>query len=352
MTDTNGDVALGPRSPRFPSSKFCAPRAAPHLVHRSRLIGELDRGQGARLTLVVGSAGAGKTALLADWAATAPQRTMAWLSCDVADADPVRFVAAMIEALRRAPGQPDIGEDARELLSLDGEVSADVIAALADDLQRLGGPEVLVIDDFHLTGAAGVEALALLVEYRPASLQLVVASRVDPQLRLHRMRVNQELVELREADLSFSAEEASAFLSGFGLGLSEPDLAVVYRRSEGWVAGLQMAAISIKQSPDPVSAAGRVDLQRHSVAGFFLDEVLYRQPPEVVDFMLATSVLDELSVPACTALCGPGSAALLQLVYSAHMFVTVLDDKAAHLSLPPVDQRSPPSRAAWPRPGP
>ena len=150
MTDTNGDVALGPRNPRFPSSKFCAPRAAPHLVHRSRLIGELDRGQGARLTLVVGSAGAGKTALLADWAATAPQRTMAWLSCDDADADPVRFVAAMIEALRRSPGQPYIGEDARELLSLDGEVSADVIAALTDDLQRLGGPEVLVIDDFHL----------------------------------------------------------------------------------------------------------------------------------------------------------------------------------------------------------
>ena len=90
-----------------------------------------------------------------------------------------------------------------------------------------------------------------------------------------------------------------------------------------------MAAISIKQSPDPVSAAGRVDLQRHSVAGFFLDEVLYRQAPEVVDFMLATSVLDELSVPACTALCGPGSAALLKLVYSAHMFVTALDDKAA-----------------------
>ena len=88
-----------------------------------------------------------------------------------------------------------------------------------------------------------------------------------------------------------------------------------------------MAAISIKQSPDPASVAGRVELQRHSVAGFFLDEVLYRQAPEVVDFMLATSVLDELSVPACTALCGPASAGLLQLVYGAHMFVTVIDDE-------------------------
>ena len=253
---------------------------------------------------------------------------LAWLSCDVADADPVRFVAAIIEALRRASGQPDIGEDARQLLSLDGEVSADAVAALADDLEGPDGVEVLVVDDFHLTGTAGADALALLLEYRPASLQLVVASRVDPQLRLHRMRANQELVELRERDLSFSADEARAFLSGFGVRLSEPDLAVVYRRSEGWVAGLQMAAISIQQSPDPASAAGRVELHRHSVAGYFLDEVLYRQPPEVVEFMLATSVLDELSVPACTALCGPGSAALLQLVYRAHMFVTVLDERA------------------------
>ena len=328
MTDTKGNVALGPRSPRFPSSKFSAPKAAPHLVHRSRLLDELDRGQEARLTLVVGSAGAGKTALLADWVATAPHRPVAWLSCEVADSDPVRFVAAIIEALRRAFGQPDIGEDARELLGLDGEVSADVIAALADDLQRPGGASVLVVDDFHLTEAGGAEALAMLLDYRPASLQLVVASRVDPQLRLHRMRANQELVELREADLSFSAEEASTFLSGFGLGLSEGDLAAVYRRSEGWAAGLQMAAISIKQSPDASRAASRVELNRHSVAGFFLDEVLYRQPPEVVDFMLATSVLDELSVPACTALCGPGSAALLQLVYSGHMFITVADDEA------------------------
>src|SRR5271163_2911092 len=132
MASLTANVGPGPRSPRFPSSKFSVPKVGPHLVHRSRLLDELDRGQRARLTLVVGSPGAGKTALLADWVDDRLQRPWAWLSSDVADADPVRFVAAIIEAVRRADGAPDIGEDARQLLSLEGEVSADVIAALAD----------------------------------------------------------------------------------------------------------------------------------------------------------------------------------------------------------------------------
>ena len=237
-------------------------------------------------------------------------------------------MAAIIEALRRAFHRPELGEDARQLLSLDGEVSADVMAALADDLDGLDGPQVLVIDDFHLTGAAGADTLTLLLECRPAFLQLVLASRADPGLRLHRMRANEELVELRDQDLSFSAEETRLFLSGFGLRLSEQDLNVIHQRSEGWIAGLQMAAISMQHSPDPVSTAGRVELHRHTVAGYFLDEVLYRQPPELVEFMLATSILDELSVPACNALCGQGSAALLEQLYGAHLFVTRVDDEA------------------------
>jgi LuxR family maltose regulon positive regulatory protein len=186
----------------------------------------------------------------------------------------------------------------------------------------------MVIDDFHLAGSASADALRWLVEYHPSSLQLVVASRVDPPLRVHRMRANQDLAELRDADLAFSMEETRSFLAGFGVGLDEPGLALVHQRSEGWAAGLQMAAISIQGSPDPVTATGRLKLHRHAVADYFLEEVLSRQPPEVVDFMLATSVLDELSVPACTALCGPGSAKVLEFLYSAHMFVSIMDDEA------------------------
>ena len=318
----------GPRSPRFPSSKFRVPQLAPGLVRRSRLLDLLDRGQQVRLALVVGPAGAGKTTLLADWLAAHPERPSAWLSCDVADADPARFVAAVIEATRYGFGQPQIGEESRQLMSLDGEVSADVVAALADDLDQPDGLRVLVIDDFQLAGAASADALRWLVEYRPPSLQLVVASRVDPPLRVHRMRAHQDLVELRDGDLSFSVEETRSFFAGFGVRLDEPDLALVHRRSEGWIAGLQMAAISIHGSSDPVTAAGRVQLRRHTIAGYFLEEVLYRQPPEVAEFMLATSILDELSVPACTAVCGPGSAKMLELMYGTHMFVAIVDHEA------------------------
>jgi LuxR family maltose regulon positive regulatory protein len=142
-----------------------------------------------------------------------------------------------------------VGEDARQLIRLDGEVSADAIAALADDLDVPDGMRVLVIDDFHLAGAASADTLRWLVEYHPPSLQLVVASRVDLPLRVHRMRAHQDLVELRDADLAFSVEETRSLLAGFGVCLDEPDLALVHRRSEGWVAGLQMAAISIQGSP-------------------------------------------------------------------------------------------------------
>jgi LuxR family transcriptional regulator, maltose regulon positive regulatory protein len=328
MPERQGNGAASPRSPRFPSSKFSAPRPVGHLVPRPRLHDYLDHGQQARLTLLVASPGAGKSMLLADWVAAHPERPTAWLSCDAADSDPVRFGAAIIEALRRSQGQPGLGEDARQLLSLDGEVSADVMAALADDLERSDGTPVLVIDDFHLTSPGGAGVLALLLDCRPDSLLVMVSTRVDPELRLHRMRANHELVEIRDQDLSFSADETRQFLSALGVPLDDRHVAAVQERSEGWAAGLQMAGLAIQHAPDHLGAAGRVELHRHTVAGYFLEEVLYRQPPEVVEFMLTTCILDDLSVPACVALCGPGSARLLEQVYRNHLFVAIVDDQA------------------------
>ena len=351
MSDGKRNDALGVRSPRFPPSKFYTPSAPSRLVRRSRLLDALDRGGQARLTLVVGSPGAGKTALLADWLAAHPERPTAWLSCDAADAVGARFVAAIIEALGRAFRRAELGEDARQLLSLDGEVSADVMAALAEDLDGLEGSQVLVIDDFHLTGAAGADTVTLLLECRPAYLQLVLASRSDPGLRLHRMRANQELVELRDQDLSFSAEETGLFLSGFGLRLSERDVNVLHQRSEGWVAGLQMAAISMQHSPDPVSTAGRAELQRHTVAGYFFDEVLSSQPPELVEFMLATSILDELSLPACNAVCGAGVGRPSRAALRRPPVRDPGGRRSGHVSLPPADPGSFAGPASPDRPG-
>jgi LuxR family maltose regulon positive regulatory protein len=276
--------------------------------------------------LVVGRAGDGKTALLADWVAVRPEELTAWLSCDEADREPLRFAGAIVEALRRSAGDPEFGDEARQLLLLDGRVSADVVAAVCEDLERLDEPLALVIDDFHLTGQAGSEVLARMVESGLPALQLVVATRVDPPLRLHRMRANRELIELREQDLSFSLDEASLFMNGLGVQLSQPELIALHDQSEGWAAGLQMAALSLHGTTG-TRRAPRLELARHTVTGYFIDEVLRRQPADVVDFMLATSVLDELSEPACTAICGP-SAGMLDQIYRDHLFVTMVDAAA------------------------
>ena len=327
MAESSWTVATGSRSPRFPSSKFVPPTSGRQVVRRARLHDRLDRGHQARLTLVVASAGAGKSVLLADWLSARPERPSAWLNCDSADADPARFGAAIIESLRRSRADPELGEDARQLLHLDGQVTADVMGALADDLERSADRQLLVVDDFHLTGAAGAGVLALLLDYRPDSLLVVVATRVEPDLRLQRMRANHQLVEVRDHDLSFSLDEASLFLSALGVPLDDRQVATVHHRSEGWATGLQMAGLAIQYAPDRRDAADRIELHRHTVAGYFLEEVLARQPPELVEFMLATAVLDELSGPACVALCGPGSVALLDQVYRDHLFVTMVDEQ-------------------------
>ncbi len=142
------------------------------------------------------------------------------------------------------------------------------------------------------------------------------------------MRAAEEIAEVRDRELTFSTEETAEFLSGFDVRLSVGDLGVVHQRSEGWAAGLQMAAISIHDSADPADAARRIELRGRTVAGYFLDEVLYRQPADVVDFMLATSVLDELSHGACTAMCGPLGPALLEHAYTANLFVVLVDEAA------------------------
>jgi Arginine deiminase len=202
---------------------------------------------------VVGSAGAGKSVLLSSWAAARTAGLTCWLSCDKADADPVRFWTGFIEATRAlAPG---FGADAADLLAIDKAMSADVTASIADDATKLPAGAAIIVDDFHVAAAAVSGDMTDFVERWPAgAAQLVLATRVDPPLRLHRLRMSGELCELRDRDLYFSLRECRDLLTNFGVGVAAGDLALLHHRSEGWAAALQMAALSLRATTDPVRA--------------------------------------------------------------------------------------------------
>ena len=192
--------------------------------------------------------------------------------------------------------QPGFGADAADLLAMDGAMSADVTASIANDAAKLPAGSAIVVDDFHYAAAAVSGAMTDLVERWPAeTAQLVLASRVDPPLRLHRLRMAGELCELRDRDLYFSLAESRDLLANFGVEVVPADLALLHQRSEGWAAALQMAALSLRGTTDPARAVRALDVRSHAIAEYFISEVLDQQPPEVARFMLDTSVLGELT---------------------------------------------------------
>jgi len=317
----------GPHGPRFARAKFRPATLPTTLVTRSALHERLAAGAGQRLTVVVGSAGAGKSVLLSSWAAAREPGVTSWLSCDEADADPVRFWAGFIEAPRFAV--PGFGADAGELLAMDGVMSADVTASIANDAARLPDGSAVVVDDFHAAAAAAARNMSDLIERWPAkTAQLVLASRADPPLRLHRLRLSGELCELRNRDLYLSLSESRALLANFGVQVADAELAVLHQRSEGWAAAVQMAALRLRGTRDPVRVARALDVRSHAIAEYFISEVLQQQPPEVARFMLDTSVLDELTADGCAAVTGTqDAAALLRSIDAANLFIAALDDE-------------------------
>jgi LuxR family transcriptional regulator, maltose regulon positive regulatory protein len=312
---------------RFALTKFRPTTLPTTLVTRSVLHERLMAGAGKRLTVVVGSAGAGKSVLLSSWAATQPPGATSWLSCDEADADPVRFWSGFTEAPQAV--MPGFGADAADLLAMDGVTSADVTASIANDAAKLPPGSAIIVDDFHYAAPAVSPNMADLVERWPAdTAQLVLSSRFDPPLRLHRLRMAEELCELRDRDLYFSEAESRDLLANFGVEVGAGDLALLHQRSEGWAAALQMAALSLRGTNDPARAARALDVRGHAIAGYFISEVLEQQPPEVVQFMLDTSVLSELTAGACAAVTGrQDAAALLRSIDAANLFLVALDDE-------------------------
>jgi LuxR family maltose regulon positive regulatory protein len=310
----------------FALAKFRPAILPTTLVARSALLGRLDAGAGQQLTVVVGSAGTGKSVLLSSWAAARQPAVTSWLSCDEADADPVRFWAGFIEAPRAVA--PGFGEDAGELLAMDGAMSADVTASIANDAARLPAGSAIVVDDFHAASAAAGRSMTDLVQRWPTrTAQLVLAGRADPPVRLHRLRLAGELCELRDRDLYLSLAESRALLANFGVNVAAGDLALLHERSEGWAAAVQMAALTLRGTRDRGQIARALDVRGHAIAEYFISEVLEQQPPEVTQFMLDTSVLDELTVGACAAVTGRKDAAeLLRGIEAANLFLAALDD--------------------------
>ena len=320
-----GDGAA--RNTRFAGTKFHPPRLPATLVHRSALHDRLSAGASQRLTVVVGSAGAGKSVLLADWAAARPPGMTYWLSCDKSDADPVRFWSAFIKAPRAS--EPRFGADAADLLAMDRTMSADVTASVANDAAVLPAGSAIIVDDFQYAAAAAGPDMTDLIERWPAeTVQLVLASRYDPSLRQHRLRMSGQLAEIRDRDLYFSVRESRDLLANFGVQISEGDLGLLHRRSEGWPAVLQMAALSLRGT-DPARIARAIEVRGPSIADYFISEVLEQQAPEVARFMLDTSILTGvLTAEACAAVTGQrDTSALLRTVNNAHLFLTAVDEE-------------------------
>jgi LuxR family transcriptional regulator, maltose regulon positive regulatory protein len=311
---------------RFAVMKFRPAGLPSTLVPRGGLAGRLSGGAGKRLTVVVGSAGAGKSVLLADWAAGRPVGSTAWLSCDGADADPVRFWAGFIEAPRAV--DPAFGIDAAELLAMDGVMSADVIASIANDAAGLPAGSAIVVDDFHFAAAGAARHMTDLVEHWPdGTVQLVLASRFDPPLRQHRLRMSGQLCELRDEDLYFSLAESRDLLANFGVHVDPGQLELLHQASEGWPAALQMAALSLRGTADPDRIARALEVRSHTIADYFTSEVLDAQPPDLVQFMLDTSILGQLTPAACAAVTGRhDAAAVLRRIDTAHLFLIALDE--------------------------
>ncbi len=314
-------------------TKFYVPRPRRGQVPRPRLSERLDRGAASKLMLVSAPAGFGKTTLLTEWLAAGPaapagERLAAWLSLDRSDNHPASFWAYVIAALRAAAG---IGESALVLLQAPQPPPIEtVLTVLLNDLGAITADIVLVLDDYHLIDARDVQdGMAFLLGHLPPGLHVVIACRADPVLPLARLRARGELAEIRAAELRFTPDEAAAYLNGMmGLQLTARDVAALEARTEGWIAALQLAALSI-QGRDDVAGfiAGFAGDDRY-VVDYLAEEVLQRQSDRVQAFLLQTSILGRLSGSLCDAVTGQGGGkGMLAALDRGNLFLVPLDDR-------------------------
>jgi LuxR family transcriptional regulator, maltose regulon positive regulatory protein len=312
------------------ATKLAHPRLPAALVVRERLLHQLDAALSHQLTLLSASAGWGKTTLLSAWASKHPEQ-VAWLSLDALDNDLTRFWIALIAALRRCA--PDAGAVALAmLLSPEQAPLSAILTVLLNDLASVPepAPMLLILDDYHLINDEAIhESVTFLLEHLPHHLHLVIASRVDPDLPLSRWRVRGELLEIRAADLRFGAAEATSFFTQtLGGGLAEDDVRLLEQRTEGWIAGLQLAMLAMRQREDRLAFVHAFTGSHRYLLDYVQEEILERQGLEVQRFLLQTAVLTHMNAALCVALTEErNSQAMLEWLERNNLFVVPLDEQ-------------------------
>ena len=306
-------------------TKLVVPRARRRTVDRPRLDELLALGADVPLLLVSAPAGFGKTTLLATWLAR-HQHVVAWVSLDERDRDGLTFWTYVLRAVdRAAPGAATASLE----LQRGGQAPVEaVLTALLNELSVLPGDLTLVLDDYHLAEGPGTRpGMLFLLEHLPPQVHLVVSSRADPALPLARLRARGALVEVRAADLRFTGSETAAYLNELSaLELSPHDVALLERRTEGWPAALQLAALSLRGRDDRSQFIAGFAGDDRFVVDYLADEVLDALPADVRRFLLDTSVLERLTGPLCDAVtAGTGGRAVLESLERRNLFVIPLD---------------------------
>jgi LuxR family maltose regulon positive regulatory protein len=320
-------------APGILTTKIHIPPARPSLVARPRLTARLNEGSGRPLTLVSAPAGYGKTTLLSEWCATKRGRDtpLAWLSLDNEDNDPSRFLTYLLAALGTL--RPGLGATALAALQSahPAPINA-ILTSLIGDLSEMDRPFLLVLDDYHLITAHPVhEAAAFVLDHLPASMHVVILTRADPPLPLARLRARNQLTEIRSADLRFTTEEVATFVAqSLETRLSSRQIADLEQRTEGWIAGLQLAVLSLLEhrGEDVSDFIAAFTGSHRYIVDYLVDEVLDRQSPSARSFLLQTSILHRLSGPLVETLTGQADGqGMLEQLEQANLFLIPLDNE-------------------------
>jgi len=319
------------------ATKFFVPSNRPELVQRPRLIDQLNHDLHRKLTLISAPAGFGKTTLVSEWVdkllkEDKKEHRIAWLSLDEGDNDLTRFLIYFVTALKRTQGKKTtIGDEALSLLrSPQPPPTETIMTSLVNEIAGSSGKIVFILDDYHLIEAQSIhDALGFLLENLPPQLHMLIATREDPLLPLSRLRARGQLTELRAANLRFTTSEANEFLNQvMGLELSTVDIAALERRTEGWIAGLQLAAISLQGKKDTSQLIKSFSGSYRFVLDYLIEEVLEQQTQSIQTFLLQTSILNRLTGSLCNAVTGQDNGKqILESLDRANLFIVPLDEK-------------------------